>query len=85
MKLKNWVIYYFYIFSSTSVYGISVERQLESTAKKGQKLMLAMMPIIVLSIAYLYYRGKSEARERMEQFIIASILVATAFGFKAFF
>jgi hypothetical protein len=67
------------------VFAEQIEAQLRKTGKKGQQLIFAALPIFVLWIAYLYKRGKSEAKERMENLVIGGILAATAFTFSYFF
>jgi hypothetical protein len=62
-----------------------IEAQLQKTGRKGQSILFSALPIFILSIAYLYKRGKPEAQDRMEKLVMGGLLVATAFGWSYFF
>lgn len=68
-----------------AVHALEIKAQLNKTARKGQDILIQSTPIFILIIAYLYKRGKSDAKERMEGFVIGGILIATAFGWASFF
>jgi surface polysaccharide O-acyltransferase-like enzyme len=85
LRFQVWFLTLFSLFYSNEVLSKSLERVLADAGRKGQTILLNTMPLFALVIGYLYYRGKSEAKERMEQFIIGAVLVSSAFGWSYFF
>ena len=85
LRIQIWVLTLFTLLYSNEAFSKSLERVLGEMGRKGQTILLNAMPLFALVIGYLYYRGKSEAKERMEQFVIGGILVTTAFGWAYFF
>ena len=58
---------------------------LNSAGRKGQKLIIALLPIAILGVAYSYKRGKSDAGSKAENVMIGTLLATTAFGWAYFF
>lgn len=52
---------------------------LNNVGREGQRIMWAIIPVMVLVCGYLYARGKSEASERIEKLAIGGVLTASAF------
>jgi hypothetical protein len=73
------------VYSNNLIFAQQIEAQLQKTGRKGQSILFAALPIFILSIAYLYKRGKPEAQDRMEKLVMGGLLVATAFGWSYFF
>lgn len=74
-----------YVYQSELALGSAIETQLTNTAKKGQRLLMATIPIFMLVVAYLYKRGKPEAKEKLESLVIGSLIAVTAFSWSYFF
>jgi hypothetical protein len=85
MSYLKWVTFFYLALGPHVIFAGQIQAQLTKTAKKGQQILFTALPIFVLWIAYLYKRGKSEAKERMENLVIGGILAATAFTWSYFF
>lgn len=58
-----------------------IEKKLVNTSDKITKLFFAAAPLFALNVAWHYKRGKPEAKEKMENFLIGLFIVAAASGF----
>lgn len=75
----------FFFVLRQGAFARSIEAQIDATTRKGQKLVLALLPLSIIAIGYLYKRGKSEAPQRLEQTLMGVFLVTTAFGWAYYF
>ena len=85
MKRLRFLVISVYLFQSDLVFSSTIQAQLNSTAQKGQKLLMASIPLFAIVVGYLYKRGKPEAKEKLENLIFGSLIVATAFSWSYFF
>ena len=74
-----------YLLIPDSVFANSIEGMLHRLARNAQKVVFAILPLMMIYIGYLYKRGKSDAKEKLESLIIGVILVSTAFLWASFF
>jgi len=75
-------IYIFLVLTliSNNAYTKEIQQVLRTLGKNLQMIFFYAVPVSVMVIAFMYSRGKSEAKERAENLIIGAVLAVAAFS-----
>lgn len=75
-------LYSLYVFLiSSTLFAKSIEGSVKTATKGIQGLLFVIAPVFLAAIGYGYYRGKPDAGDKAERFLIGLTIVAVAVPF----
>lgn len=66
------------------VFARSLSAQINKSQRDTKTVIIALIPILATVVAYFYMRGKQEASERLERFIMGLVVLGGAAAFATF-